>query len=80
MGTGVPQGPSTVGEILLKGPHCMLGYSNNEEANKEIFVDDGRMRTGDIGYFDEDGNIYIVDRIKELIKVKGLQVIIELHQ
>ena len=80
MGTGEPQGPNTVWEILLKGPHCMLGYSNNEEANKEIFDYDGWMRTGDIGYFDEDGNIYIVDRIKELIKVKGLQVIIELHQ
>ena len=64
----------------MKGPHCMLGYSNNEQANKEIFDEDGWMRTGDIGYFDEDGNIYIVDRIKELIKVKGLQVIIELHQ
>ena len=52
----------------------MLGYSNNEEANMEIFDDDGWMRTGDIGYYDEDGYIFLVDRIKELIKVKGLQV------
>ena len=59
---------------MLKGPHCMLGYSNNEEANKEIFDDDGWMRTGDIGYYDEDYHIFLVDRIKELIKVKGLQV------
>jgi len=72
--TDTAQGPNTVGEIVLKGPHCMLGYSNNEEANKEIFDDDGWMRTGDIGYYDEDYHIFLVDRIKELIKVKGLQV------
>jgi len=72
--TDKAQGPNIVGEILLKGPHCMLGYSNNEKANKETFDDDGWMRTGDIGYFDEDGDIFLVDRIKELIKVKGLQV------
>ena len=52
----------------------MIGYSNNEEANKVTFDGEGWMRTGDIGYYDEEGFVYIVDRIKELIKVKGLQV------
>ena len=51
----------------------MLGYRNNEEANRETFAGSGWMRTGDIGYYDEDGFLYIVDRMKELIKVKGLQ-------
>jgi len=62
------------GEIVLRGPGCMLGYSNNEAANKETFDEEGWMRTGDIGYYDDDGFIFIVDRMKELIKVKGLQV------
>jgi len=62
------------GEIVLRGEGCMLGYSNNEAANKETFDENGWMRTGDIGYYDEDGFIFIVDRMKELIKVKGLQV------
>merc|ERR1712037_514917 len=62
------------GEIVIRGPGCMLGYSNNEAANKETFDDAGWMRTGDIGYYDQDGFIFTVDRMKELIKVKGLQV------
>jgi 4-coumarate--CoA ligase len=55
----------------------MKGYWRNEKATKEIFVDgeDGRwMRTGDIAYVDSQGRFFIVDRVKELIKVKGLQV------
>ena len=52
----------------------MLGYSNNDEANKTTFDTEGWMRSGDIGYYDQDGFLYIVDRMKELIKVKGLQV------
>lgn len=71
-----PLGPNSVGEIVVKGPHCMMGYSNNQEANKQTFDDQGWMRTGDVGYYEEDGFLYIVDRIKELIKVKGLQVLL----
>jgi 4-coumarate--CoA ligase len=55
----------------------MKGYWRNERATKEIFVDgpDGRwMRTGDIAYVDNQGRFFIVDRMKELIKVKGNQV------
>lgn len=55
----------------------MKGYWRNEPASREVFVDgpDGRwMRTGDVAYIDPNGCFYIVDRIKELIKVKGNQV------
>jgi 4-coumarate--CoA ligase len=55
----------------------MKGYWRNERATREVFVDgpDGRwMRTGDVAYIDPKGYFYIVDRLKELIKVKGNQV------
>ena len=51
--------------------------SNNEAANKETFDDEGWMRTGDIGYYDEDGFIFIVDRMKELIKVIMMMMIMD---
>ncbi|KAE9332485.1 putative 4-coumarate--CoA ligase 1 [Phytophthora rubi] len=62
------------GELLYKGPQVMLGYSNNAEANKNVFTEDRFLRTGDIGFIDEDGFVFIVDRVKELIKYKGHQV------
>jgi acyl-CoA synthetase (AMP-forming)/AMP-acid ligase II len=52
----------------------MKGYLNRPDANAESFDADGFYRTGDVGYVDEDGMYYIVDRVKELIKVKGFQV------
>ncbi|TMW57015.1 hypothetical protein Poli38472_002940 [Pythium oligandrum] len=62
------------GELLYRGPQVMLGYLNNEKANQEVLTADGFLRTGDIGYIDEDGFVHIVDRAKELIKYKGHQV------
>ncbi len=64
---------SASGELWVRGPQVMLGYLNNKEATDEVFVDDW-MRTGDIAEFDTEGYVYIVDRLKELIKYKGYQV------
>lgn len=57
------------GELIISGPQIMKGYFKNDEATKEAIVDDGWLRTGDIGHYDEDGQFYITDRLKELIKV-----------
>lgn len=62
------------GEICIKGPGVMKGYYNNIEETKNIFDKDGWLHTGDIGYFDEDGDFFIIDRLKDLIKYKGFQV------
>lgn len=47
----------------------MKGYHNNEQATRDSFLGDGWLKTGDIGYYDEDGHFFITDRLKELIKV-----------
>jgi acyl-CoA synthetase (AMP-forming)/AMP-acid ligase II len=67
-------GPGEAGELWIRGPQVMKGYLNNDEATAETIVEDGWLRTGDIGYADADGQFFIVDRAKELIKYKGCQV------
>jgi 4-coumarate--CoA ligase len=62
------------GELLYRGPQVMMGYHENEEATRKTLTEDGFLRTGDIGYIDEDGFVHVVDRVKELIKYKGHQV------
>lgn len=67
-------GPNQIGEICLKGPMVMMGYYNNQQATNEAFTEDGWLRTGDLGYYDDENYFYIVDRLKELIKYNGYQV------
>lgn len=66
--------PGETGELWIRGPHVMKGYFKNEEATRETLDSEGWLKTGDIAYFDEDLDFYITDRLKELIKVKGFQV------
>ncbi|XP_050304631.1 luciferin 4-monooxygenase-like [Anthonomus grandis grandis] len=72
--TGRSLGPNQVGEFCWKGPYAMMGYYKNEQATKDSFTSDGWLKSGDLGYYDNDEYIYIIDRIKELIKYKGYQV------
>lgn len=60
-----------IGELLVKGPNVMLGYFENEEANKEVFTEDGWFRTGDLAYIDEDGFVFIKGRKKSVIVLKN---------
>ena len=72
--SGAELGTGEQGEILVRGPLVMQGYLNLPGATEATIDAEGWLRTGDIGYVDADGDFFIVDRTKELIKYKGLQV------
>src|SRR3954469_649418 len=72
--TGDDLGVDADGELWIRGPNVMKGYLNNPGATAATIDDQCWLHTGDIGHVDADGYWYIVDRVKELIKVKGFQV------
>lgn len=71
---GKELGVNEPGELLAKGPQITMGYLNNEKATKETFLPDGFMRTGDQAMINSEGVVTITDRLKEMIKVKGIAV------
>ncbi len=71
-GSEVPQG--TIGEIFVRGPGVIKGYFNNPEQSRSEFTDTGWWKSGDMGYLDEGGYAYIVDRKKDMIITGGFNV------
>ena len=69
--TGVALGANVVGEITYQSDYPMLGYLNQPEENERFFGKDGFLHSGDLGHYDEAGNLYFDGRLKELIKYKN---------
>ncbi|XP_022157857.1 4-coumarate--CoA ligase-like 6 isoform X2 [Momordica charantia] len=66
--------PGRHGQLLLRGPSLMKGYLNNTEATMSTIDHEAWLHTGDVVYFDQDGYLYVIDRLKEIIKYKGFQI------
>ncbi|KAJ7052956.1 hypothetical protein C8F01DRAFT_1236239 [Mycena amicta] len=73
-GAPIPRGCGHRGQLCVRGPQLCQGYMGNRVATQEAFDADGYLYTGDVAEISEDGNIWIVDRVKCLIKTKGYQV------
>ncbi|KAJ8705439.1 hypothetical protein PYW08_012485 [Mythimna loreyi] len=71
--TRAPLGPNQLGEICIKGPSVLKAYLNN--VNPDCKDEEGFQKTGDVGYYDDDGHFYIINRIKELIKFNDINVV-----
>ncbi|MFI2760145.1 4-coumarate--CoA ligase family protein [Streptomyces echinatus] len=71
---GKDLGTGEAGEILIRGPQVMKGYLGRPDATAAMIDTDGWLHTGDVGHTDADGWLFVVDRVKELIKYKGFQV------
>ncbi|KAK7388497.1 hypothetical protein VNO78_23313 [Psophocarpus tetragonolobus] len=72
--TGVSLPRNKPGEVCIRGTKVMKGYLNDPEATERTVDKEGWLHTGDIGFIDDDDELFIVDRLKELIKYKGFQV------
>ncbi|GAB04909.1 AMP-binding protein [Gordonia amarae] len=72
--TGGDLGAGATGELLVRGPQAMAGYHGNHTATAATVDRDGWVHTGDLGRIDSDGQVWVTDRIKDLIKVRGFQV------
>jgi len=74
LGTGAPLPAGERGEVVLRSPSVMRGYLGDPEATRAALDPDGWLRTGDIGYLDDEGHVFLVDRKKELIIRSGYNV------
>jgi acyl-CoA synthetase (AMP-forming)/AMP-acid ligase II len=72
--TGQEVAPGLSGEIMVRGPQVMKGYLHQPEATAISLEPDGWLHTGDVGSADSDGYLYVIDRVKEIIKYKAYQV------
>ena len=63
-------GPGEMGQILLRSKQVMKGYFQNQEATRKVLTGDKWYDSGDYGYFDEDGYVYVIDRVEDLIRHK----------